>query len=239
MPQFTIDKDFRNYWTPQTKEEQAALRLKIETEGPRPGSIVLARVGHALYLMDGHHTHDICRDLDIPLPPPVIYPLPNRESVIAWIDQNQRARRNAPKDVLDARRQERIDRERQARVEGKSIRAIAEQENISPTTVANDVAGVTVQGCTVTGQDGRRQPAARPKRPPSANGEPVFDKRLVTEYLGKTLRELDKLAREYGLLDGRGRVQESPEHLALRRLLDEFDAGLEKWRKSLKRQKQE
>jgi hypothetical protein len=91
-----IDPEFRDYLPPQRPEEAEALRLKIELEGCKPGSLTLANIEGKHILIDGHHTYDICQVLGLPLCEPIIINLPNRELAKQWIRDNQLARRNLP-----------------------------------------------------------------------------------------------------------------------------------------------
>jgi hypothetical protein len=78
-------------------------------------------------------------------------------------------RRHDDAESISRRRAERIERVVTARSEGKSLRAIAADEDVSPEQVRQDLKAATVKGLTVetparvTGLDGKSRPAARPE----------------------------------------------------------------------------
>jgi hypothetical protein len=93
---------------------------------------------------------------------------------------NDRRRHDDP-EAIRRRKAERIGRVVAARNEGKSLRAIAAEEQVSKTQIEVDLKEATVQGWTVavpariTGLDGRSQPACRPPQQPDTEGAPNRD----------------------------------------------------------------
>lgn len=80
-------------------------------------------------------------------------------------------RRHLAAEWLHRRREERIGRVAAARQEGKSLRTIADEENVSESQVRADLDKATAQGCAVepaggqvTGKDGRKRSAPKPKK---------------------------------------------------------------------------
>lgn len=88
-------------------------------------------------------------------------------------------RRHLSQDWLARRRAERVGRVAEKRRGGKSLRTIADEENVSKSQVERDLANAsTVPGGTVapesgkvTGKDGKERPAGKP-RPPSQARKP-------------------------------------------------------------------
>jgi DNA-binding CsgD family transcriptional regulator len=97
------------------------------------------------------------------------------EEAKQFVQRANEERRHLAADWLHRRRQERIERVGAARADGKSLRAIAEAEDVSEMTIRSDIKEATAKGFAVTppegkvtGKDGRQQPATKPKPPPVA-----------------------------------------------------------------------
>lgn len=98
-----------------------------------------------------------------------------REEAEAFVMRANEHRRHLTEQWLADHRKSRIERVAAARAEGKSLRAIAEEEKVSVAQVRDDIETATVQGgCTVeppdgkvTGRDGRVRTAtpAKPEKP--------------------------------------------------------------------------
>lgn len=81
------------------------------------------------------------------------------------------ARRQMTAEEIEANAERRRHKVVELREEGHSLRAIAEEVEVSESTVRNDLAASGAQGCapeTVTGQDGKEYPATKP----AENGQP-------------------------------------------------------------------
>ncbi len=107
--------------------------------------------------------------------------LPEKEQLALTLNLD---RRQLKQEDVGRLRRERIDRVARLRREGKRLRAIAEEEGVSKTQVAEDLKAATVQGCTVeaiggkvNGKDGKARPATRAK--PEKKPEPVAAKPAV------------------------------------------------------------
>jgi hypothetical protein len=165
---FKIDPEFKARHRKLTPDEYSRLSIKIELEGCQPGALAVGVVGSEKYLIDGHNTLSICKEKGLKWTEPRFMTFPNRESILEWIDDHQRARRNlSPEDLaaMAARRRERVV---EARDEGKSTRAIAEQEGVSETQVRRDLeASGAPPGAPgsetgkITGKDGKSYPAPK------------------------------------------------------------------------------
>lgn len=109
----------------------------------------------------------------------------------------------------------------QLRAEGQSYRQIAETLNTGKSTVHRAGSGTTVPGGTVTGRDGRTQPASRPS---VASYYPVS--RLVRS-VDDVLGEIDECAKSYGL------EPHDDDAGQLRGLAMQLRIRLERWGESL------
>lgn len=99
--------------------------------------------------------------------------LPEEEKARLAVELNM-SRRHLTISEIERTRRERVDREKQARTEGKSLRQIADTEGVTKTTVVRDLqqasvvpgGGTTVApALNVTGKSGRSYPAKRPAKP--------------------------------------------------------------------------
>lgn len=170
---------------------------------------------------------------------------------------NNHRRHETPETAL-ARIVERRKRVAEARQEGKSIRTIAEEENVSIGTVVNDLDVTGVQGRTpepkgkvVKGKDGKEYPAQKPEPPVERepgddteeierekearkdrlkNGAVLWEPKEWHSSFGVLMRQIDKLGKAYG-------EKESPQAYGLRRKLDEFKDEFFKWHKAISKRK--
>lgn len=121
-------------------------------------------------VVDGWQFLQACRSIDLK---PPFAEMPKNIEPEAFVELMNMRRHQVESDVVRKVR-ERRERVAAARVAGKSLRTIAEEEGVSKKTVERDLEGVTVSGGeTVTppdgkiiGQDGRQQPATKPKPEP-------------------------------------------------------------------------
>jgi len=171
---FKIDQEFRNANRRLTTQEYSNLHLSIQRDGGGcPGSIIVALIDGETILIDGHNTYDICTELKYKIPDELVIPMDSREDVLEWIHNRQRSRRNLSVEDMKMKRAERLPRVIEARQDGQSIRAIAEQENVSKNVIERDLEATGVLGQTplppgdkIIGKDGVSQPATKPKSEP-------------------------------------------------------------------------
>ena len=92
-PDVTIDPEFRDLIPPLGDEELAQLERSIVADGCRDPLVVWPQGDGAAILLDGHHRHTICEanGIDYWL---IEQELSDRNDAMAWIIQNQFARRN-------------------------------------------------------------------------------------------------------------------------------------------------
>jgi len=119
-------------------------------------------------LLDGHNTVKICRERKVKLCEPVVHNFKDREAALQWMETNQFGRRNASEGVKSQLRSKRIDRVAAMRQDGNSLRAIAEEEEVSTAQVRRDLekAPVPPQGTPakeVVGKDNKTYPAPPPR----------------------------------------------------------------------------
>ncbi len=167
---YEVIEEFAGNLRGLTPRERANLKLGIETDGPRDGSIIVAKIpDDGAYLIDGHNTLSVCEELEIKPPAPVVLKFPNRELALEWQERNQQSRRNETPEAQAARRSERIERVAEARRNGQSTRVIAEAEGVSQRQVVRDISDSGESGDSpvptdgkVTGKDGKKQSATKP-----------------------------------------------------------------------------
>jgi hypothetical protein len=89
-----------------------------------------------------------------------------------FVAANNDRRRHESAATIERRARERRERIAAGRQQGKSLRTLADEEGVHESTVRSDLDKVTAGGGavtppddTVTGQDGRKQPARKPKHP--------------------------------------------------------------------------
>jgi len=172
----------------------------------------------------------------------------------AYVETVNDHRRHETPDQAMKRAEARRERVAAARQEGKSIRTIAADEGVSKSQVERDLGStaVTVPGGTVTGQDGRRQPAAKPQadygdayegpvvrdRSGEPNGSPAVNGKDGKTYAptkppknGRETYDWEKFHRGYGLLVNEVEkiakfynAIRTPQAEGLRRMIREFKA---------------
>lgn len=161
---FSLDDEFRLRNRKHTDQERSNLALIIEEEGCKLDALTVARIGDLNYLCDGYTTLGICEEKGVRLTAPRVVPFSDRKAVLEWIDRVQEGRRNLSPEEIALRAEKRRQRVAAARADGKSTRAIAEKENVSHTTVVNDLKkqrghpsppDASSIGKPVTGRDGK------------------------------------------------------------------------------------
>jgi hypothetical protein len=92
---YTILPEFETLLPRQLEDERRRHAVAIETDGARPGSVVLAQIPNdGTYVVDGHHTLRVCDEKGLARPEPVVIAMPDRETAMDWIVNNQLAKRN-------------------------------------------------------------------------------------------------------------------------------------------------
>ncbi len=128
----------------------------------------------------------------------------------------------------------------------KSDRSIAEACKLDHKTVAAVRKSVgEFPNCPKTGRDGKAYKPRKPKTPDREPGDDTppkvesgaetFQTKVFHQHLGHALKELFKLAHQYGLLNARGQPS-SKELLGLDRRLKEWMADADGWQEKLKKE---
>jgi hypothetical protein len=163
------------------------------------------------------------------------------------------ARRQETPDQIADRMKERRKRIAARRAEGASTRQIAEEEEISQSTVQRDLEEEGVTVAEVTGTDGRRQrgkkaceshdsvkvcdrcvrtgkvrncPQCKELNKPKTRkkgGRPLYSWALFKGGIGTTIREITKLCKLYNV------DRDSPKPAALMRQADQFEKDVKAW----------
>lgn len=115
-------------------------------------------------IIDGWQLHTWCIEANH-VPEYEELKLPKGMAIEDLLENVQENRRHETQEIALARAVARRERVAKARQEGQSIRTIAESEGVSVGQVQRDLekAPPTVSPDTVTGKDGRQQPAEKPK----------------------------------------------------------------------------
>ena len=90
-----LDPEFKNFFGPLDEDTRMALEASLQAEGCRDALVVWPQPDGDPILVDGHNRHEICERLGIDYrvvdcPATVA----DRSDAMAWIMENQRARRN-------------------------------------------------------------------------------------------------------------------------------------------------
>lgn len=119
---------------------------------------------HEGKVLDGWQLLRGCIQLNIE---PDFQTIPEHADPLAFVKVANDNRRHESAERIAKRIADRRERVGEARMNGESIRTIAEKEGVSKSTIEQDIekTGVTVQGGTVTGKDDRQQPATKPEPP--------------------------------------------------------------------------
>ena len=88
--QINIDPEFRKHLLPLDTHEIIFLEESVAAEGCREALVIWEEQST---LIDGHNRYEICTRLGVPFETRMVS-LPNRESVLDWMDKNQAGRRN-------------------------------------------------------------------------------------------------------------------------------------------------
>jgi N6-adenosine-specific RNA methylase IME4 len=172
---------FPDLLRPLNAAEREGLMKDIAGRGVVAPVIVDARDG----VIDGLNRLELAAELgidvaDIPFRVMDLTRLEEKRALALALNEH---RRHLTAEELQELRRQRVQRVAEARRNGQSYRAIADQENVSESQVRQDVAAATAQGCavdpaggTVTGRDGKRRPAYRDRNgggPPAVSREPA------------------------------------------------------------------
>ena len=143
---------------PMDPEDREALRVSIVAAGKVREPIVTwkeqSRFGEET-VVDGANRVMICAEENLPNPPRRPQSFASEEEARKECEDLNYARRHLTREQVRAKRAARVERVAAARVEGQSLRAIAEEEGVSTTQVREDIKAATVQGCTVEPPDGQ------------------------------------------------------------------------------------
>lgn len=146
-------------------------------------------------------------------------------------------RRHETPEAAIARIVKRRERVAEARANGKSLRAIAEDENVSERTVRNDLEASGAEGSApeIKGKDGKTY--TKPEREPGDDTEAIKEEKATrngaTWDSGKFEGAFGTLIREIDVLGKLYKAKETPEANGLRRLLREYKEQFHSWRKAL------
>jgi hypothetical protein len=169
-----IDPDIAGALRPLTDDENDGLRIKLMAEGCRE-KLLYFRLGGACYQLDGHHRRRICEGDKIPFEWHQVKSVTSKQEALEWVHEHQVSRRNSTPEEIKHLRLQRLERVAQARQDGKSLRSIADQENISLGQVQRDLVASGVSPDTpeattistipetVVGKDGKQYDSAKPK----------------------------------------------------------------------------
>lgn len=117
---------------------------------------------HEGQVLDGWQLQRACVELNVK---PKYVQFPEDGDAEAFVGAVNDQRRHETQEKATERIEERRKRVAEGRAEGKSLRTIAATENVSVSTVVNDLEASGVQGCTpdgkVTGKDGKAQSATK------------------------------------------------------------------------------
>jgi N6-adenosine-specific RNA methylase IME4 len=200
-----------DYWKllpPLTTEERDQLKASIEAHGIQTPISGVALGNCQWLILDGYNRLDVAHELgfyddDIPLHNAGTIEDFTPEDLEALAYSLNEDRRQLSPEYQAQRRAERISRIVAAREEGKPIRAIAKEENISIPQVYRDIeaSGVTpVTPEKVVGSDGKSYAAKVPKKDtfPCAGCSEQFEDRELVEYESADycFRCFDKLDQE-------------------------------------------
>lgn len=134
----------------------------LKAVGAKGRKIVL----HEGKVLDGWQLYRACQETGIK---PEFTTLPEGVDPVAFVETWNDHRRHEPPEVVQRRLAERRERVAAKRTEGKSLRAIAEEEGVSEKTVRNDIGTSTAEGYAVeppngvvTGKDNKERSATKP-----------------------------------------------------------------------------
>lgn len=138
----------------------------LPTANGRPRKVML----YEGKIIDGAQLHRACVQSEV-VPEFEELKLPKGVTLSDWVEAANDNRRHESAEVMAVRASKRRERVASARNEGKSIRTIAAEEEVSEATVRADLEKSTAQGCAVdppngkvTGKDGKIRPATSPNR---------------------------------------------------------------------------
>ena len=175
---------------PMDPEDREALRVSIVAAGKVREPIVTwkeqSRFGEET-VVDGANRVMICAEENLPNPPRRPQSFASEEEARKECEDLNYARRHLTREQVRAKRAARVERVAAARVEGQSLRAIAEEEGVSTTQVREDIKAATVQGCTVEPPDG--QVVGKDKKKRKASMGPTLCERCQRIAPGKGIAD--------------------------------------------------
>lgn len=173
---------FADLFRPLNESERSRLEESIEKHGVRHPVIVYA----GNLVIDGGNRLEIGAefDLDVPIVDVGDYGAEAARELAITLNRD---RRHLTPDEQQAARAERIERVAEKRAEGKSLRAIAEEEGVSAPQILADIKEAGVKGLTpepdkVVGKDGKRQSSKKKEgsKKPGPKPKPEKEKSTVS-----------------------------------------------------------
>ena len=162
---FFIDHEIANLFDPPSVEERQQLEANLIADGGATNPLAVWEDKNIL--LQGHNRLELCEKHSLPYDVKWLK-FKTREDAITWVINNQLGQRNLSEKGKAKARALRVEREAEARKDGKSIRDIASTSGVSPSQVTRDLAssGVppgTPDASKVTGKDGKSYSATKEK----------------------------------------------------------------------------
>jgi hypothetical protein len=164
---------YSHLFRPLSADERQRLKESIQSYGIQ----MAVMVDEADHVIDGGHRLEIAAELGLESVPVTIIKDLNAEQKKALALSLNRDRRHLTLKEQKAARLERVQRVAKKRQQGKSLRAIAQEEGVSESQVRQDVGAATAQGCAletpkgkIIGLDGKERRARKTK--PAAGAHP-------------------------------------------------------------------
>lgn len=173
------DPEFKELLGALTASELSTLEANLIADGRCMDPLVIW--AEESILLDGYNRIEICTERDIPYKVLRVN-ISDREAAIKWIIDHQMGKRNLSEAGKQKARSQRRGRVAKAASEGKSTRAIAKAEKVSPKTVEKDLEKSGADGYSpakIVGADGKKYPSReerlglnhRPPAPKPAKGD--------------------------------------------------------------------
>lgn len=247
---------------PLTDEEYMKLRKKLMQE-KCIYPLLFFYDGKTPTVLDGHHRWRVCTEEHIQFNwYDMTHAVRNVAEAVAWVKENQAARRNLTPEEIEALHVERIHRVQAAHAEGKSTRTIAEEERISKTQVLRDLEDSRGPGgppdhepSFIKGLDGKQYKVQqgvmcdRCKRTGQIQGCPMCKRLRADKPKPPRKGKGEADADHFDLRAFNGHIQQALEqvdtlaaqhklvnqldHLGFTRTLNEVKDGVAKWHKAL------
>lgn len=163
---FVYAAPFADRYRPLSVPEYQTLAGSVALHGVLDPVHTYDSPGHGPAIIDGVNRAEIAATHKLTVPVKHLGKLTD-EDAARLADEKHLGRRNLTPEDYVRLRAERIIRVVDKRTEGKSLRTIADEEDVSESQVRNDLKAAGAQGCapepeTVTGRDGKTYPARQP-----------------------------------------------------------------------------